>query len=117
LGAGIKMKLEERKIKMNYISEIRELYTMLRDIPCENSIEIATIKGRLKKVLEEYREKFYPASIMTPERIEDIRRTLDDLNPMWVSVACLDEGEIIKSCEVCCNATICCTCMGEDELD
>lgn len=39
---------------MSYVSEIFELQKMLKEIPPENLIEIATFKGRLQKVCKDY---------------------------------------------------------------
>lgn len=113
LGIGFKMKSEERKLRMSYISEIRELYKILREIPRENVIERATFKKRLNKVFEEYRDNFFPQTVFTEEQIEKLGALLDDSNSIWV---CVYDGES-ESCKVCSNEAVACTCMGEDGLD
>ena len=115
LGIGFKMKSEERKLRMSYISEIRELYKILREIPRENVIERETFKERLKNLREEYEKKY--AQKHTQQSVEETRRILSILNPTWVGFWYGDNEEQSECCKVCSNEAVACTCMGEAGLD
>lgn len=103
----------EHAERMSYVCEILDLQKMLRKIPPENLIEIATFRGRLDKVCKEYNEAF-----PIPPATEEMLRSLKNpMHMMLIAVECLGEGEILKCCEACWNATMCCTCMGDHEVD
>jgi len=93
------MKEEQDIGRISYISELNEILKKLRDIPQENVIERATFEGRLNKIVQEYREKYFPLSIV------------------WFSSGLMDDETEIDCCDVCSNEKVACTCMGEYGMD
>lgn len=91
---------EDKMELMSYVSEIREIQKILREIPPQNVIERATFQSRLSTVLKEYRDKYSPC-----DSIQEALRVLNERDISFKS--------IVECCKICSNEKVACVCMEE----